>query len=191
VIGQGFDAILADAQSGSEPAFATIYHDLSGAVRGLAIAKGVRDADDVMTETMISVAKSLGKFQGDEGAFRSWVFTIAYRRIADEYRRQSRRVKTVELTEGSLGAETESAEQRALAFELSPQVDAALATLSSDQRDVLLLRVLGGLSLGEVSKILGKQLGSVKMLQSRAIKSMASFLDADVALVPALDDRGV
>jgi RNA polymerase sigma-70 factor (ECF subfamily) len=51
-------------------------------------------------------------------------------------------------------------------------VHAALYALTEDQRDVILLRVLGDLSIAEVAQVLGRREGAVKMLQSRGLASL-------------------
>ena len=51
-----------------------------------------------------------------------------------------------------------------------------IAMLPPSQADVALLRVLGGLSIGEVAKILGKRSGAVRVLQHRALRRLASIV---------------
>jgi len=55
-------------------------------------------------------------------------------------------------------------------------VVAALRELSADQREVLLLRIAGGLTAPEVATILGKTTGAVKALQHRGLASMGRVL---------------
>ena len=51
-----------------------------------------------------------------------------------------------------------------------------IAMLPASQADVVLLRVLGGLSVGEVAKILDKRPGAVRVLQHRALRTLASLV---------------
>ena len=48
-------------------------------------------ADDLAADVWLAVARGLGRFQGDEGGFRSWIFTIARHRVVEHRRRQQRR----------------------------------------------------------------------------------------------------
>lgn len=79
------------AQKGNEAAFADVYRDLAPVVAGYVRGKGACDPDDVVSETFIAVARNIKPFTGDEHAFRSWVFTIAHRRLIDERRARGRR----------------------------------------------------------------------------------------------------
>ncbi|MGH2474711.1 MAG: RNA polymerase sigma factor, partial [Candidatus Limnocylindrales bacterium] len=86
-----FDAVLAAARTGAPWALGRIYEALSPAVAGLFRAQGVDDPDDLTSEVFVGVLRTLARFDGDGAGFRSWVFTIAYRRLADERRRSARR----------------------------------------------------------------------------------------------------
>jgi RNA polymerase sigma factor (sigma-70 family) len=96
---RAFEQVLGDARSGSEAAFAALYRSLAPAVLGFARGRGAPDPEDVVAETMTSVARNLGRFRGDEAAFRSWAFTIAYRRVVDDRRKAARRVSVRPLSD--------------------------------------------------------------------------------------------
>jgi DNA-directed RNA polymerase specialized sigma24 family protein len=85
------DPALTAAQAGAAWALERIYEGLSPAVAGLFRAQGVDDPDDLTSEVFVGVLRNLAWFDGDTKSFRSWVFTIAYRRLADEHRRVARR----------------------------------------------------------------------------------------------------
>ena len=61
------------------------------AVTGYLRLHGAVEPDDLASETFIGVFTGLAGFSGDEGALRAWVFTIAHRRLVDDWRRRSRR----------------------------------------------------------------------------------------------------
>src|SRR3954452_23105418 len=89
--GLPFDDVLAAAQAGAAWAFETLYPDLSPAVTGYLRLHGAPEPDDLASETFLGVFRGLSGFAGDEDALRSWVFTIAHRRLVDDWRRRSRR----------------------------------------------------------------------------------------------------
>src|SRR2546423_1891887 len=97
-LGDQFQGILAAAQEGGEWAVATLYRWLGPAVVGYLRARAGDDAEDLASETWLAVARGLSGFTGDETAFRSWVFTIAHRRLVDHHRASSRRLRTRSLT---------------------------------------------------------------------------------------------
>ena len=67
------------------------------------------------------------------------------------------------------GLPADDAAEQALAQIDREQVLQVLASLSADQRAVLLLRVIGDLSLEQVAEALGKRTGAVKQLQRRGL----------------------
>jgi RNA polymerase sigma-70 factor (ECF subfamily) len=60
-------------------------------------------------------------------------------------------------------------------------VTAILGELSPDQRDVLLLRVIGDLSIEEVARVIGKRPGAVKQLQRRGLAAARKHLETEEA----------
>lgn len=170
-IGIGFDDVLAAAQANAPWAFRRLFEDLSPAVVGYLRLRGARDPEDVTSEAFLSVFRNLSTFSGGETAFRSWVFTIVHRRLTDERRRAGRQVPTdhLEGVEFDIGGDVE---QEALGQLGSEWVSEVLADLSADQRDVLLLRVVGDLPVDEVAEILGKRPGAVRALQHRGLERL-------------------
>ena len=60
------------------------------------------------------------------------------------------------------------------------EIEAVLQVLSDDQREVILLRVLGGLSALETAAAIGKSEGAVRVLQHRALRLLKEKLTGDV-----------
>ncbi len=139
-------------------------------------------ADDVASETWIDVARGLHGFSGDEAAFRTWLFTIARRRAVDHLRRQGRRPESAFAPEhlADRPAATDVAEQAESSVALQ-QLLAVVDQLSPDQREVILLCVLGGLRPAQVAPVLGKTEGAVRVLQHRALRRLAELLPRPVA----------
>src|SRR5579859_7393258 len=86
-----FDGVLAAARTGAAWALERLYHHLAGAVVGYLRLQGADDPEDLSSEVFLGVFRGLGGFEGDEPALRSWVFSIAHRRVIDDRRRRSRR----------------------------------------------------------------------------------------------------
>jgi RNA polymerase sigma factor (sigma-70 family) len=168
---------LAAAQAGDQAALEVLYRDLAPAVLGYLRAQGAKDAEDLTSETFVGMVRGLPRFQGDERAFRSWLFSIAHRRVLDERRVLARRpvelVAPTEVPEEPGG----DVEGEALASIGTLWAREAIARLTPDQRDVVLLRVLGDLSLDDVGRILGRSVGAVKSLQRRGLVALARNLD--------------
>lgn len=172
-LGEHFPKILAAAQAGGEWAWRELYGATAPLLTRYLHARAVPDADDVVGETFVRVVRSIDGFEGDESAFRTWVFTIGRNLVIDDVRRRVRRPSEAEPTErlvaaGSIG-DTEDDAMQGLSRE---HVRALLEILGPDQRDVLLLRILGGLTIAEIAQVMGKRHGAVKMLQVRGIAAL-------------------
>jgi Sigma-70 region 2 len=80
MIGAAFPAVLSAAASGDEDAFARLWRDLQPRLLRYLRVVAPGTADDLASETWLAVIRGLGRFHGDEPAFRVWVFTIARHR---------------------------------------------------------------------------------------------------------------
>ena len=167
-----FDDVLAAAQAGAAWAFRALWEDLSPAVAGYLRSRGAAEPDDLTSEVFLAVFTQLSSFTGDEAALRAYVFTIARRRLVDEIRRRSRRGPEVEWTEDADHRRTSSAEDTALDQLGSDRTRELLEGLSADQRDVLVLRIFGDLTVEQVADVLGKRPGAVKALQRRGLEAL-------------------
>lgn len=166
-IGEGFPQVLLAAQGGAEWAWQRLYTSVAGGVRGYLAAQGAQDADDLTGEVLLHLVRGIDRFVGDEAAFRSWVFLVAHHRVIDERRRNRRRGDLVRRLPAVAAGESLDGE---VLDRLWPDEWAArLAALSDDQRTVLLLRVVAGLSAEEVGCIIGKKPGAVRVMQHRAV----------------------
>lgn len=167
-----FPAVLAAAQTGAAWAFRAIYDAFAPTIASYFRARGMRDVDDLTSEVFVSVFTGLGRFGGDEGELRAWMFTIAHRRYVDELRRRSRTAPTVPYDEALDGRTDVSAEETAMGRAADTGVHAMLASLPPDQRDVLALRVVADLTVEQTARLLAKSEGAVKQLQRRALASL-------------------
>ncbi len=145
------------------------YRAFAPAVLGYLRGQGVPDPDDVLSEVFLQVARSLPRFRGSEEEVRPWIFTIARNRAIDDRRRRKTRpvVAASEIPDLVSPADGEG---------VDPTLLAALARLTPDQREVLVLRFVADLSLGEVSRITKRTEGAVKSMQHRALEQLARIL---------------
>ena len=164
--------MLAAAQAGSPWALRRLYDALSGSVLGFCRARGAAEPEDVTSEVFLGVFTALHTFTGDEQQLRSWVFTIAHRRLVDSFRHDARRPATTAYTVEADTRSTASSEDQALVSLATARVRERIADLPPDQRDVLLLRVLGDLTIDQIAAALGKSEGAVKALQRRALAAL-------------------
>lgn len=178
-IGEGFPGVLDAARAGAPWAFERLYSDLAPPVAGYLRLQGATEPDDVTSEVFLGVFTGLNSFDGTEAQFRSWVFTIAHRKLIDERRRLARRrwspagdLVDFDQTGGDV-------ELDALDVLGSQRIIGLCGNLSADQREVLILRVVGDLTVDQVASIVGKSCGAVKALQRRALSSLRQQLEKE------------
>jgi RNA polymerase sigma factor (sigma-70 family) len=185
VIGPAFPQVLDAARAGAPWALETLYRELAGPVTGYLRLHGAAEPDDLASEVFVGVLTGVGGFTGDEAGFRAWVFTIAHRRLADSWRRASRRpaLADVDVLDHAATADLAGgdAEEEALASLGTSRVHDLCAQLPRDQRAVVLLRVLGDLSVDEVARVLGRTSASVKALQRRGLLTLSAQCREDRA----------
>lgn len=131
-------------------------------------------AEDIAGEVWTEVAASFPRFVGGDEAFRAWVYTLARRRLIDTYRRAGRR-PTDRLVGDQGQVALDRPEDEAVAqLSLEATVARLRQILPADQAEVLLLRVVGGLSVVEVAALTAKTPVNVRVLQHRALKRLAA-----------------
>jgi RNA polymerase sigma-70 factor, ECF subfamily len=179
--GGRFDEVLARARRGERWAFEEIYRALGPVVTNYLRAQGSSEPEDLASEVFVGVLRNLHAFDGNEAGFRSWMFTIAHRRLQDERRRLRRRPQAVPLAEAPDSPAPDDVEG-AVAHSLdADRVRELCAHLAPDQRDVMLLRLLGQLPIDEVAAALGKTPGAVKALQQRGLLAIGRNLEREEA----------
>lgn len=168
---EDFCSVMAAAREGQASAFRTLWIWFAPRVAAYAGRIGSREPDEVTNDVFLAVFTKVDAFEGDESDFRAFVFTIAHRRVVDELRRRYRRAETVPLPRegGSAGGVDLSAEDVALDRWGTERVRRLIEGLPSDQREVLVLRILGDLSVDQVADVLGKSVGAVRSLQERGL----------------------
>ena len=167
----GFAQVLSAAQANSGWALRRLFDDLARPVAGYLRVQGAREPDDLANEVFLGVFSGIAGFEGSEEQFRSWVFTIAHRRLTDERRRLGRRPVLADHGDQAeiVGGDTEN---DALSSLGSERVREMLAALAPDQRDVLLLRIVADLTVDHAAEALGKTPGAVKALQRRGLAAL-------------------
>jgi RNA polymerase sigma-70 factor (ECF subfamily) len=169
---QNFAAVLAAAQQGAAWATTSIWVEYAPAVSAFLVARGSAEPEDLTSEVFLAVFDSLLTFRGGESEFRSFVFSIAYRRLVDELRKRSRRGTPHEWDDARDPRHTASAESVALDRLGESGVLSLLDGLAEDQRNVMVLRVIADLTIEQIAVVLGKSPGAVKALQRRALETL-------------------
>jgi RNA polymerase sigma-70 factor (ECF subfamily) len=175
MIGPDFTLTLSRAREGDEAAWGTLYDDLAGPLLGFLRGRGAPDPEDQLGETFLQVARNLAAFEGDEAGFRSWVFTIAHRRLVDALRQRSRRPVSVladEHLEPLIDAVERAPDEIHRAVERIAQaglLEGLLEHLTDEQREVLVLRFASDLDATTVGQLTGRSTNAVAAITGRAL----------------------
>lgn len=177
VIGDGFEAVLAAAQGGSEAAFSRLWRDGNPALLRYLRVMVPEAAEDVAAETWVHVVRGLTAFRGDEQAWRGWLFTTARRRAFDERRRRMRRPVTplAEVASDRLPVSQDAADM-AIEHLATRSAMALVARLPALQAEVILLRVVAGLDYDTVARLVGRSPGAVRVAAHRGLRRLAQIL---------------
>lgn len=125
-----------------------------------------------MQDVFLAVLPRLETVTGGMQGLRTFIFSVAHARMVDDHRRQSRTPARLPFdTELDLREES-SAEAEALARVSPSEVLGLLQGLMDDQKEVLTLRIIGGLTVDQVAAVMGKSPGAVKQLQRRALNRL-------------------
>lgn len=173
-------AAVARAQKGDEAAFAVAYRLIQPGL--LAYVRGLvgDDAEDVMSDAWLEIARDLGRFKGDGAGFRGWTATIARHRALDHLRRQRVRPRPSTLEQDVLDLpgphSTYDQAMEAVSTEYALEL---VGGLPRDQAEAVLLRVVVGLDGPAAARVLGKRPGAVRTAAYRGLKRLAKQLGVE------------
>ncbi|MFC6090708.1 sigma-70 family RNA polymerase sigma factor [Saccharothrix lopnurensis] len=147
--------------------------DLLAAVRPVVVAFCRRrvppaHVEDVVQETCVELLGALPRYRPDVAPFEAFATGVTRRTVADFWRRVERD-RSVPVAEVPDTVEYATPAEAVEARELSRALLRLLAEATGQQRAVLLLRVVAGLSTGEVADALHTTPGAVRVIQHRAV----------------------
>lgn len=177
--------IISQVLSGDTDAFELLVLDQSKIVYNLALRMvgNQEDAADLAQDAFLKAFTSLPSFRG-ECRFSSWLYKLTTNLCLDHIRKRSRQ-KTVPLyyedDEGNeemleIPDERISPETEAERRQLREEVRSGLEQLPPMQREILVLREIGGLSYDEIGAQLDLEAGTVKSRIFRARKKLCEIL---------------
>ena len=177
---QTSDDLMAGAKAGAEWALTELYRRTHPALVRYLHAQVPGEEEDLASDVWLQLASGLASFEGDAEGFRRLAFTVARRRAIDHGRKRARRrtdpTDMASIRAPVAGAGPELAVVDQLAGEEA--VERIRALLPAEQAEVVLLRVVAGLSVAEVAEMLGRRPGTISVLQHRALRRLATRLGA-------------
>ena len=169
---EAFEALIEAAKEGSEQAWTALLEPVAPRLIGYLRLRGSKDPEAAAGDVFADVARNIDAFEGAADGFDSWVFVIAHRRLIDEYRRSSARPEEVLTDRAIEPSAAASAEEEAMRIDSIDVVAGMLDDLTGPQRDVIILRVVAGLSIEETAEVLNRPGTAVKALQRRGLAAL-------------------
>ncbi len=130
----------------------------------------VEVAEDLTEEVFVKVLQALHTFRFSGLPFTSWLYRVAHNHMVDYLRALPRRATQ------SIDDYLEIPDHRARDFEeavvTTDQLKTALAAITPEQRQVVVLRLIQGLSIAETAQAVGRSQEAVKQLQSRGLRAL-------------------
>ncbi|KAA0022736.1 sigma-70 family RNA polymerase sigma factor [Antrihabitans cavernicola] len=176
--GEELDSAVAAAAQGDRAALSRVLEIIRPLVvrycraRVGSAERGQLSADDVAQEVCLAVMTALPRYQDQGRPFMAFVYGIASHKVADAHRNAGRN-KADPMAEVPDVISTENGpEQLALDSEASRQMNDLLSTLPEKHREILILRLVVGLSAEETASAVGSTAGAIRVAQHRAIAKL-------------------
>ncbi|MCP5095889.1 MAG: sigma-70 family RNA polymerase sigma factor [Chloroflexi bacterium] len=130
--------------------------------------------EDLTSEVFTRLLGALQERNAPQNTIRGWLYGAASNVVKEHYRKQ-KRDQAVELNE-TIPSNMSSPEESLESMMTNEALQVAIKTLTDEQQQILALRFGFGMPIREVAKTVNKTVGSVKMLQVRAIASLTKLL---------------
>src|SRR3954452_11553418 len=173
------ERLVEAARDGDSDAFGRLFDHFHGPVYRYIVSRVQRpaDAEDLTQLVFVKVLEALPRYESRGVPFGGWLFRLARNAVIDFVRTRH------EHTELDTIAERADAEagpdELAVTREGIEAVGAALAALTDEQREAIALRFFSGLSAREAAEAMGRQEGTIRGLQFRAIAALRRELGID------------
>jgi RNA polymerase sigma-70 factor (ECF subfamily) len=169
------EQVVAAARRGDHSAFAALYERHFPSVYRFAYfhTRSAVDAEDACADAFLRAIEHIDQFHGSAAQFGGWLFRIARNAIIDRRRKERPTVALDDAMDSAVPDRAGEVVQRVA-------LRAALATLTEEQRSIVVLRFVMGLSSREAGTIMGKSEGAVEQLQRRGLAALAKILTSPI-----------
>lgn len=182
--GDRLDAAVAEAVAGSRDALREVLETIRPiVVRYIRARLGTAErvglsADDVAQEVCMAAIQALPRYQDQGRPFLAFVYGIAAHKVADAHRAAGRnRSEPTDSVPERYSLES-GPEQMALQADSASRMNKLLEILPEKQREILILRIVVGMSAEETAEAVGSTPGAVRVAQHRALARLKSEITA-------------
>ncbi|MDT7730605.1 MAG: polymerase sigma-70 factor, subfamily [Mycobacterium sp.] len=182
--GDRLDAVVAEAVAGNRDALREVLEIIRPIVvrycraRVGATERSGLSADDVAQEVCLAAITALPRYKDQGRPFLAFVYGIAAHKVADAHRAAARnRAEPTDVVPERLSMEA-GPEQMAIDSDSAARMNRLLAVLPEKQREILILRVVVGMSAEETAEAVGSTAGAVRVAQHRALARLKAEITA-------------
>ena len=183
ISGDSLDGVVARAVNGDRDALREVLETIRPIVFrycrariGTAERSGL-SADDVAQEVCLAAITALPRYKDQGRPFLAFVYGIAAHKVADAFRAMGRNQSDATDTLPDRASSDRGPEQLAMDSEASARMEKLLAVLPDKQREIVILRVVVGMSAEETAEAVGSTAGAVRVAQHRALTRLKAEMD--------------
>ena len=182
------ERLVQDARGGDAWAFGLLFDHYHLPIYRYIASRVHRpsDAEDLTQLVFVKALEALPRYEARGIPFGGWLFRLARNAVIDHMRTRHDHLDLEAATQHP-GREAGPDEVTVARQELD-EVAVAMAALTDEQRDAIALRFFAGLSAREAAHVMGKQEGTIRGLQFRAIAAIRRQLRIDEARPASGDD---
>ncbi|TWH45392.1 RNA polymerase sigma factor [Sporomusa sp. KB1] len=173
--------LIAKAQEGDKAALDELVTAYWPPIYRLALSKtgSPEDAQEIAQDTFLRALTALPRYKETNATFKTYLSRITLNLIIDYYRKRGRTPHMIDIAqynEPIIDTSTRP-DEAVMSAEQRREVSRLLELLPEEQRRVIELRILQGVAIADVARIMGKSSAAIKMLQQRALKKLKDLFD--------------
>ena len=183
---EAIERLVEAAKDGDPEAFGALFDHFYGPVHRYVAARVGRpsDAEDLAQLVFVKALEALPRYELRGVPFGGWLFRLARNVVIDHVRTRREHVTLDIIVQQS--TEDDGPDELAALRQDMDSVACALRRLTPEQREAIQLRFFAGLSAREAALAMGRQEGTVRGLQFRAIAA----LRRELGIAPDIDELG-
>jgi len=183
---EAVERLVAAAKAGDPEAFGSLFDVYYGPVYRYVASRVGRpsDAEDLAQLVFVKALESLPRYEQRGVPFGGWLFRLARNVVIDHVRTRREHVTLDVIVEKS--TDDQGPDELAVLRQEMDSIAYALRRLTPEQREAVELRFFAGLSAKEAAEAMGRQEGTVRGLQFRAIAA----LRRELGIAPDIDELG-
>ena len=167
------DRLVTDAQTGNSKAFAAVYGLFANDLYRFALyfTGNSADAQDCVQDAVLLAFRNLPSLK-KPSSFKSWLFKILSNVCKEKLTNPADSFTCIPIHE----VQTAEREPSVMQTELSAELSDALDQLSAEEKQIVLLSVIGRYKSGEIAQMLGMSPGTVRSKLSRSLAKLREIL---------------